>query len=116
MEAGLTLSPDKHHFCRSEFTYLGFKINQDGLVVDADKVRPIFEYPRPRNLRQLQRFIRATSWYRRFITDYAKMCEPLTRLTKKDQPYYWSEAQKGAFVALKNALISLTVLAYPNFK
>ena len=81
-EAGLMLSPDKCHFCRSEVKYLGFKINQDGLVVDDDKVRPILDYPRPRNLRQLRRFIGATSWYRRFIKDYAKLWEPLTRLIK----------------------------------
>ena len=83
MEARLTLSPDKCLFCRLEVKYLGFKINQDDLVVDDNKMRAILEYPCQRNLRQLRRFIGATSWYRRFIKDYAKMCEPLTRLTKK---------------------------------
>ena len=92
-EARLTLSPDNCHFCRSEFKYLGFKINQDGLVVDDDKVRPILDYPPPRNLRQLRRFI-----------------------TKKDQPYHWGDEQEGAFAALKNALISSPVLAYSNFE
>ena len=62
-EAGLILSPDKCHFCRSKVKYFGFKINQDGLVVDDEKVRPILEYPRPRNLRNSRRFIGATSWY-----------------------------------------------------
>ena len=85
-------------------------------MVDDDKVRPILEYPRPRNLRQLRRFIGATSWYRRFIKDYAKLYKPLTRLTKKDQPYHWGDEQKGVFVDLKNALISSPVLAYPNFE
>ena len=103
-DAGLTLSPDKCHFCHSEVKYLGFKINQDGLVVDDDKVRPILDYPPPRNFRQLRRFNGATLWYQRFIKDYAKLCEPLTRLTKKDQPYHWGDEQEGAFVALKNAL------------
>ena len=113
---GLTLSPDKCHFCRSEVKYLVFKINQDGLVVDDDKVRPLLEYPRPRNLRQLWRFVGATSCYRRFIKDYSKMCEPLSRLTKKDQPYHWRDEQEEAFVAIKIALISSPVLAYPNFE
>ena len=40
-EAGLTLCPDKCHFCRSEVKYLGFKINQDGLMVDDDKAKPM---------------------------------------------------------------------------
>ena len=58
-------------------------------MVDDDEAKPILDYPRPRNLRHLRRFISANSWYRRFIKDYAKICEPLTRLNKKDQSYYW---------------------------
>ena len=71
-EVRVTLSIDKCHFCRSEIKYLGFKINQGGLVVDNDKVQPILEYARPRIFWQLRRFIGATSWFRRFIKEYAE--------------------------------------------
>ena len=71
-EAGLTLNPDKCDFCKLRVQYLGFVVNQHGLDVDEDKVKPIFEYPRPVRIKQLRRFIGMTSWYRRFIKDYAR--------------------------------------------
>ena len=93
LEAGLTLSPDKCKFCQSEVKYLGFRVNWEGLLVDDEKVKPILEYPRPKTVKQLRRFIGATSWYRKFIKNYARVCEPLTRLTKKNLKFTWKEEQ-----------------------
>ena len=114
-KAGLTFSPSKCKFCQSEVKYLGFKVNKDGLIIDDDKVRPILDYPRPKNIKQMRRFVGATSWYRRFIQDYAKISEPLTRLTKKSLNFNWGDEQEKAFQTLRSALTSSPILAYPDF-
>ena len=116
MEAGLTLNPSKCNFCLSEVKYLGFKVNKDGLLVDDDKIKPILEYPRPKNLKQLRRFIGATSWYRKFIKDYVQISEPLTRLTRKGVSFSWKDQQEEAFQTLRTALTTAPILAYPDFK
>ena len=51
-----------------------------------------------------------------FIKDYARICEPLTRLSKKNQPFIWGEEQEEAFQSLKSALTSAPIIAYPDFK
>lgn len=38
------------------------------------------------------------------------MTEPLTKLTKKDQPWVWGEAQEQAFTAIKAKLVERPVL------
>lgn len=51
--AGLTINPEKSEFWRSEVRYLGFIVQNEGLRVDPNKVRPVQEYPPPKNLKQL---------------------------------------------------------------
>ncbi|XP_039309912.1 uncharacterized protein K02A2.6-like [Solenopsis invicta] len=60
--AGLTINPGKCEFCRSHVRYLGFVVQREGLTIDPDKVQPILEYPAPRNLKQLRRFLGMSSW------------------------------------------------------
>lgn len=56
-----------------------------------------------------------TSWYRRFIDNFASVAEPLHNLTKKGHRWNWGGAEQQAFDALKQALTSAPVLAYPDF-
>ncbi|CAG9561018.1 unnamed protein product [Danaus chrysippus] len=67
--------------------------------------------PRPRNLKHLMSFIQMCSWYRRFIPDFAKVAEPLTRLTKIDTKWTWNKEQTFAFETLRTLLTTIPVLA-----
>ena len=91
-------------------------MNKDGLLVDDDKIKPILDYPRPKNLKQLRGFIGATSWYRKIIKDYAKLSEPLTSLTRKGVSFSWKDRQEEAFQILRTASTTAPILAYPNFR
>jgi len=115
-EAGLTINPEKSKFCRSQVKYLGFLVQKEGLTVDPDKTAAILNYPPPRNLRQLRRFIGMASWYRRFIPQCATRLEPMTRLLKKNHSWEWGDAQKQAFEAVKFCLITPPTLSCPDFR
>lgn len=115
-EAGLTINPEKSKFCRSQVKYLGFLIQQEGLKVDPDKTAPIVEYPPPKNIKQLRRFIGMASWYRRFIPQCATRLEPLTRLLRKSFSWEWGDEQKSAFESVKSCITSPPTLSYPNFE
>ena len=52
------------------------------------------------------------SYCRRFIAGFAKIAQPLHRLTVKDVPFEWCP---GCGFALKNKLVTPPVLAYPCF-
>lgn len=113
--AGLTINPAKCEFCRPQVRYLGFIVQRDGLTVDPDKVQPILEYPAPRNIKQLRRLLGMSSWYRRFIPQFATLSEPLTRLLRKNQRWEWTEDQVRAFEQIRSHLVAAPTLSCPDF-
>ncbi|CAA9997935.1 unnamed protein product [Nesidiocoris tenuis] len=66
-EAGLTLNWEKSQFCRTSLSYLGYVVDHNGLHVDPAKVEAIVDFPRPKTVKQLRRFLGVASWYRRFV-------------------------------------------------
>ena len=55
------------------------------------------------------------SYYRQFISGFAKIAQPLHHLTAKDVPYQWSPECETAFVTLKSKLVTPPVFVYPRF-
>lgn len=114
--AGLTINPDKSEFCRPEVKYLGFLVNREGLQIDPDKVAPVVNYPAPRNVKQLRRFLGMASWYRRFIPSFATLASPLTYLLKKSTSWVWDLPQRKAFGEIRTRLSTSPTLSCPNFE
>ena len=69
----------------------------------------------PTDLKSVRRFLGMSSYYRKFIPQFAKVAEPLHKLTRKDTEFVWSEKCESAFKALKESLTKATVLVYPTF-
>ena len=87
---GLKLKPAKCHFACREVKYLGHLITPSGLKPSEELVASVREFPRPRNLKELRRFLGLTSYYLKFIQGFAKLAQPLHHLTKKDVEFRWS--------------------------
>jgi transposase InsO family protein len=113
--AGLTISVDKSKFCVRQLRYLGYLIDPRGLHPDPEKVSAIVNYPPPRNVREIRRFLGMTGWYQRFIKNYAELACPLTSLLKTDVKFHWSSEASNSFNLLRNCLISAPILTTPNF-
>lgn len=113
--AGLKINPNKCEFVVPQVQYLGFVVNEKGLLVDPSKVASIQSYPTPTNLKELRRFLGMSSWYRRFIPHYATLASPLNKLLSKKQRWQWTNLQQDAFEKLRNCLTEAPVLARPNF-
>src|ERR1044072_4351650 len=63
--------------------------------------------------RRHQKFCRIGWILQSFIKDYAKLTSPLTQLTKKNQPFAWTEKCEASFQELKKRLTTAPVLALP---
>ena len=74
----------------------------------------ISRYPAPKDLTELRRFLGMTSYYRRFISGFSDIASPLNHLTQKDVPFLWDKNCQHAFEPLKEQLISISVLEFPN--
>lgn len=114
-DAGLKLNPDKCHFCKSELKYLGHMVNQNGIATDPEKVKAIESFPTPHNVKSLRSFLGLASWYRRFVTGFATVTRPLTKLLKKDIKWSWDSEQQLAFDELKRLLCTTPILSCPDF-
>src|ERR1044071_5160469 len=99
-----------------EVKFLGHVIEKEGIKPDPDIIRKIQEYPMPENQKKLRGFLGLASYYRKFIEGFARIAQPLTRITEQNQEYKWTDEQKVAFKELKKKLISPPVLKYPNFE
>ena len=114
-KAGLKVKLSKCQFFRQKLSFLGHVISGEGIAVMEDKISKIRDYPAPLNVKSLKRFLGLCGYYRPFISNYATICQPLTRLFKKGTDYEWGEAQVKAFEDLKSRLISAPILSYPDF-
>ena len=84
--------------------------------MDTSKIQAIVERKSPKNMKQIKEFLGAKNYYRVFIKDYAKICEPLYALLRKDVKFIWETEQEKAFNNFKEILISEPILRQPDFR
>jgi hypothetical protein len=72
------------------------------------------EWPTPKNKHEVRSFLGLCTYYRRFISGFANIAKPLTKLTEQKQSFQWTPEAEGAFQTLKSALCTAPILAYPR--
>src|ERR1700720_945076 len=112
---GLCLRLSKCKFEKSEVIFLGMKISHNRLEHDPAKGVAIRNWPRPRNVKDVQQFNGLLNYLRRHIPKLSAQAKPLFWLTGK-VPWKWEGEEEAAFQDLRMALISAPVLALPQDK
>jgi hypothetical protein len=111
---GLKLKLKKCAFFEDETEYLGFKVSKDGVKPNPQKGEAIKNLPVPRTVREVRGLIGTCSYYRRFIPNFSKIAEPIINLTKKHARFKWNQECQTAFEYLKESLVVVPLLAYPD--
>jgi hypothetical protein len=109
----LFINQDKCYLLRKNIEFLGYVVSEAGLAPSTSKTLAVRAYPRPTSVTEVRRFLGLTNFYRRFISSYSKLAEPLVRLTRKDVPFLWNNECHAAFHALIEALCTAPVLTIP---
>ncbi|MFG1569954.1 ribonuclease H family protein [Staphylococcus aureus] len=94
-------------------SFLGHIISGAGVAVDPKKVEAVESWPIPETVADVRSFLGLAGYYRRFVSVFARISTPMTRLTRKDVPFVWSAECQTSFEKLKEKLISAPILTLP---
>ncbi|UYV77011.1 hypothetical protein LAZ67_14002809, partial [Cordylochernes scorpioides] len=114
-KAGLCLNSKKCKFGAKTITVLGHEVSENGIRPDQENIRAVRDFATPRSLKEVRSFLGLSSYYRRFIPNYAHVAQPLNDLLKKDSAFNWNQEEQNAFEALKSALISEPALGHFDY-
>ena len=79
--------------------------------MDEGKIRDIVQWPVPQSVHDVRMFLGICGYYRRFSKNYAEVAAPLHELTRKLEPFVWTDRRQRAFESLKEHLTTAPVLA-----
>ena len=125
----LKIKPKKSFLFQTEVSFLGHILSAQGISPNLEKVDKVRDWPVPKTSKKVHSFIGLASYYRRFIPNFAKWSKPLNALImppahqakvcemKKLEltKFVWSKECQEGFDALKHALTTAPVLAYPDY-
>nr|GEW23894.1 reverse transcriptase domain-containing protein [Tanacetum cinerariifolium] len=114
-DTNLCLNWEKIHFMVKEGIVFGHKILKNGIEVDKAKVDVIAKLPHPTTVKGIRNFLGHVDFYRRFIQDFLKIAWPMTRLLKKDTPFFFFKECIEAFQTLKEILTKAPILVAPDW-
>ena len=112
MKAGLHIKKDKGTFMSPSVTYLGHKIDSEGLHPLPSKVRAVMEAPCPSNPKQLKAYLGLLTYYSKFLPNLSSLLTPLYNLLQKDTTWQWEAEQQNAFEKSKALLTSSNLLIH----
>ena len=113
-ENDLYVKPEKCKWKVREVEFLGVVIGLEGIKMEKEKVKGVLEWPMPKGVKDVQKFLGLANYYRRFIEGFAMVARPLHDLVKKDKKWEWTEKEEKAFQELKEQFTKEPVLAAPD--
>ena len=112
-DCGFQIS-DKSRFCQTSVEFLGFRLDRTGYSPLPTRVDAILRIQPPTNVRQVRGFLGVINFIKNHIPNRAAICEPITRLTRKNEKFAWGEEQQAAFDKVKAVVAESIMLTYPN--
>ena len=113
-ENDLYVKPEKCSWKTSKVNFLGVVMGQGKIEMEEEKVKGVLNWPVPKTVRDIRKFLELTNYYRRFIRNFAALAKPLNMLTRKDEKWKWEEAQQKAFEQLKGIFTTRPLLIAPD--
>jgi len=110
-ENNLFVKPEKCKWKVREVEFLGVVISPKGMEMQKKKVERVLNWPAPRNIKEVQKFLGLANYYRRFIKNFARIAALLHVLVRKEQKWKWEKEQEEVFKRLKTVFTTEPILA-----
>jgi hypothetical protein len=83
----------KCEFGKTSLVCLGYIVGGGKLNIDPSKVEVIVNWPRPKNVTELRRFMGEKQYWRKFIANFSLIATPLHDLTSVKRGFQWGGSQ-----------------------
>ena len=110
----LKLKPKKCSLFQTETLFLGRIVSAEGVAVNPENVQKVRDWPVPKSVKDVERFLGFLNYHREHIRGYASSTQILYKLTGSKAKFSWGESEQFAFDSLNEILTSAPILAYPN--
>ena len=94
-ENNLYVKPEKCKWKVREVEFLGVVIGPEGIKMEKEKVKGVWEWPTLKCVKDVQKFLGLANYYCWFIEGFATVARPLHDLVKKDKKWDWTERGKS---------------------
>ncbi|KAL4127438.1 hypothetical protein QTP88_011609 [Uroleucon formosanum] len=117
MKNNIKFNKNKIQYKVDKVNYLGHIFSYEGMKLDSDRIKSIFEYEVPKTIKNLQRFLGMVNYVGNFIPNLAMLTKPLRDLLKKNNEFVWTSIHNECINKLKTLIASPSVLRnYDNTK
>ena len=83
-ENDLYVKPEKYKWKVREVGFLGVVIGTERIKMEEEKMKGILDWPTPKGVKDIQKFLELVNYYCQFIKDFATIARPLHDMVKKD--------------------------------
>ena len=115
LEYRVSLNPKKCAFAVIEGKLIGHIVSKDGIRIDPKRVMAIDKIPKPKNVKGIQSFFGQVNFLRRFVTNFAEISRPISKMLKKGKEIKWDDEPSKAFQEIKKAIKNAPVLRTPDY-
>ena len=86
-ENNLYIKLEKYKWKVREVGFLEVVIGPEGIKMEEEKMKKVLEWPTPRCVKDVQKFLGLANYYCRFIQDFATIARPLHNMVKKNKKW-----------------------------
>lgn len=109
-EYNVKVNTEKSQFFVPSLTFLGHRLDKDGIHQSEEITRAISNAPRPENVTQLRSFLGLVNYYGKFLSNLSTLLHPLHNLLNKNVKWVWCDNCENAFQECKSMLVKDNVL------
>ena len=70
-----------------EVEFLEVIIGKNGVRMEKEKVQRVIEWPVPKSVKDVQKFLELANYYKQFVKDFAKIVRLLYKMTRKENKW-----------------------------
>jgi len=83
-ENDLYIKLEKYIWKTRKIGFLGMIMGPNGIEMEKEKVDGVLSWLKPKNVKDVRKFLGLANYYRRFIKNFAQVARPMNVLTRKD--------------------------------